>query len=115
MELSQQDNQLVRWFRQSAPYLNAHRDKTIVLTLSGEAIAHANFINIVNDIALLNILGIRIVLVFGARPQINSILANNNCESQFHKRRRVTDEQAFPLIKQVIGQLQYEITAAFSM
>ena len=115
MELSQQDNQLVRWFRQSAPYLNAHRDKTIVLTLSGEAIAHANFINIVNDIALLNILGIRIVLVFGARPQINATLANNHCESQFHKRQRVTDEQAFPFIKQVIGQLQYEITAAFSM
>ena len=113
MELSQQDNQLVRWFRQSAPYVNAHRDKTIVLTLSGEAIAHANFINIVNDIALLNILGIRIVLVFGARPQINTILAQHNCESAFHKRQRVTDEQAFPLIKQVIGRLQYEITAAF--
>lgn len=113
--MSQKDNQLVRWFRQSAPYVNAHRDKTIVLMLGGEAIAHNNFINIVNDIALLNILGIRIVLVFGARPQINSILAQHGCESQFHKRQRVTDDRAFPFIKQIVGQLQYEITAAFSM
>lgn len=108
-------NPLAQWFRQSAPYVNAHRDKTMVLMLGGEAIAHANFINIVNDIALLNILGIRIVLVFGARPQINEILAKNNCESQFHKQQRVTSDEAFPYIKQIIGQLQHDITAAFSM
>ncbi len=109
------DNQLVRWFRQSAPYVNAHRDKTIVLMLGGEAVLHANFVNIVNDIALLNSLGIRIVLVFGARPQINNILQQNNCSSQFHKQQRITDDQAFEYIKQVVGQVQYEITAALSM
>lgn len=108
-------NPLAQWFRQSAPYVNAHRDKTMVLMLGGEAIAHANFINIVNDIALLNILGVRIVLVFGARPQINEILAKNNCKSQFHKQQRVTSDEAFPYIKQIIGQLQHDITAAFSM
>ena len=108
-------NPLAQWFRQSAPYVNAHRDKTMVLMLGGEAIAHANFINIVNDIALLNILGIRIVLVFGARPQINQILAKNNCESLFHKQQRITSDEAFPYIKQIIGQLQHDITAAFSM
>lgn len=108
-------NPLANWFRQSAPYMNAHRDKTMVLMLGGEAIAHANFINIVNDIALLNILGIRIVLVFGARPQINQILNDNGCETQFHKQQRITTDDAFPFIKQAIGQLQHDITAAFSM
>ena len=113
--MNPQDNQLVQWFRQSAPYLNAHRDKTVVLMLGGEAIAHQNFIRIVNDIALLNVLGIRIVLVFGARPQINAMLTQQNCMSEFHKQQRVTTEAAFPFIQQVVGQLQHELTAAFSM
>ncbi|HUH38839.1 MAG TPA: amino-acid N-acetyltransferase, partial [Spongiibacteraceae bacterium] len=60
----------VKWFRNSAPYINAHRGRTFVLMFSGEAVAHPNFANIVHDIGLLNSLGVKLVLVHGARPQI---------------------------------------------
>ena len=63
----------VRWFRHSAPYINAHRNKTFVIMFGGEAVCHDNFQHIIHDIALLNSLGIRLVLVHGARPQINRI------------------------------------------
>lgn len=46
--------ELVEGFRHSVPYINAHRGKTFVIMLGGEAIEHENFSNIVNDIGLLH-------------------------------------------------------------
>ncbi|MCG7498358.1 amino-acid N-acetyltransferase [Vibrio sp. Of7-15] len=106
---------LVKGFRQSAPYVNAHRGKTAVIMLGGEAIADQNFANIVNDIALLNSLGMRIVIVYGARPQISHILNTHDYTTPYHKGTRVTDEYALELVKQAAGQLQLDITARLSM
>ena len=49
----------VKWFRSAAPYINAHRGKTFVLMFGGEAVQHANFANIIHDIALLRSLGVK--------------------------------------------------------
>lgn len=106
---------LVQAFRQSTPYVNVHRGATFVLMMGGESIAHPNFANIVSDIALLQTLGIRLVLVFGARPQNDEALARAGIESHYHKRVRVTDDPSFALIKQVSGGLQFDITAKLSM
>ncbi|MEI8594852.1 amino-acid N-acetyltransferase [Photobacterium sp. Hal280] len=106
---------LVKGFRQSAPYVNAHRGKTLVIMLGGEAIADNNFRNIVNDIALLNCLGLRIVLVYGARPQISHLLDVHGYSTPYHKSVRVTDERSLEIAKQAAGQLHLDITARFSM
>ncbi|WP_325891837.1 amino-acid N-acetyltransferase [Grimontia sp. NTOU-MAR1] len=106
---------LVNGFRQSAPYVNAHQNKTIVVMLGGEAIADPNFGNIVNDIALLNSLGLRLVLVYGARPQISQNLEKQGFETPYHKGVRVTDSAALEVVKQAAGQLQLDITARLSM
>ncbi len=82
---------LIQWFRQATPYINQHRDKTFVIMLSGEAVEHDNVINIVHDIALLNSLGIRIVLVHGIRPQLNAKLKRLGIKSQFVNDLRVSD------------------------
>ncbi|RKF15646.1 amino-acid N-acetyltransferase [Alginatibacterium sediminis] len=108
-------NSLVSSFRQSAPYLHAHRGQTFVISLSGEAIAGPSLRSIINDIALLHSLGLKLVLVLGARPQINQQLSSLNIESHFHKRVRVTSDQALAQIKQVAGALQLDITARLSM
>lgn len=107
--------ELVDGFRQSAPYVNAHRGKTFVVMLGGEAIIQPGFRSIINDIALLNTLGIKVVLVYGARPQINQALEHAGLEAQYHNRVRVTDDDSFRLIKQVAGALQLDITARLSM
>ncbi|MDP2561758.1 amino-acid N-acetyltransferase [Psychrobium sp. 1_MG-2023] len=108
------NTRLVSSFRQSAPYVNAHRGKTFIIMLGGECIAHPNFFNIVNDIALLKTLGIKIVLVYGARPQIESALKAQGIQSQFHQQQRITTDETFELIKQVVGRLQFEINAQLS-
>lgn len=99
-----------RWFRGSTPYISAHRDKTFVVLLSGEALEHVNLTNIVHDLALLHVLGVRLVLVHGARPQIERALP----ESFYHGHRRVTDEDAMSTITAVNGQIRTQLEALFS-
>ncbi|WP_087018713.1 amino-acid N-acetyltransferase [Thaumasiovibrio subtropicus] len=106
---------LVKGFRQSTPYVNAHRGKTVVIMLGGESIADQNFSNILNDIALLNSLGVKIVVVYGARPQINQLLELHQLATPYHKGIRVTDERSLEIVKQAAGQVQLDITARFSM
>lgn len=107
--------ELVEGFRHSVPYINAHRGKIFVIMLSGEAIENENFSSIVNDIAMLHSLDIRLVVVYGARPQINTNLQAHDCESHYHKHTRVTDAKALELVKQTAGMLQLDITARLSM
>ncbi|MHB1241725.1 MAG: amino-acid N-acetyltransferase, partial [Gammaproteobacteria bacterium] len=40
----------VQWFRDSAPYINAHRGRTFVVVFGGEAVADPRFPNLVHDI-----------------------------------------------------------------
>ena len=107
--------ELVQGFRHSVPYINTHRGKTFVIMLGGEAIEHENFSSIVNDIGLLHSLGIRLVVVYGARPQIDANLAAHHHEPVYHKNTRVTDAKTLELVKQAAGLLQLDITARLSM
>ncbi|HBE3716141.1 TPA: amino-acid N-acetyltransferase [Escherichia coli] len=113
--VKERKTELVEGFRHSVPYINTHRGKTFVIMLSGEAIEHENFSSIVNDIGLLHSLGIRLVVVYGARPQIDANLAAHHHEPLYHKNIRVTDAQTLELVKQAAGTLQLDITARLSM
>lgn len=104
----------VKWFRHSTPYINRHSDKTFVLMLPGEAITHANFHNIVHDIALLCSLDVRLVLVHGARPQIDERLQVADTYSNFHKNLRITDSDSLSLVIQAIGEARTIVEAALS-
>lgn len=107
--------ELVEGFRHSASYVNAHRGKTFVVMLGGEALAQNKIRSIINDIALLHSLGIKIVLVHGARPQIDEALERNQLTPEYYNGVRITDEESLKVIKQVVGGLQLDITARLSM
>ncbi|HBE6705270.1 TPA: amino-acid N-acetyltransferase [Escherichia coli] len=113
--VKERKTELVEGFRHSIPYINTHRGKTFVIMLGGEAIEHENFSSIVNDIGLLHSLGIRLVVVYGARPQIDANLAAHHHEPLYHKNIRVTDAKTLELVKQAAGTLQLDITARLSM
>src|SRR3989338_9012268 len=103
--------QYVNWFRHSTPYINAYRGKVFVILLPGEALAHDNFWNIANDLTLLNSLGVKLVLVHGARPQIEQALSEAGIQTellekvthQMHNTIRVTDADTLEAIKRVVG------------
>ena len=113
--MNDQTKPYVEWFRNSAPYINAHRNKTVVLMVGGEAVAHERFQSIVHDIALLSSLGVKLVIVHGARTQIDRALAKKGITSRVHRDLRVTDEQSLACVKQAVGALRAEIEAALSM
>ncbi len=108
-------DQYVRWFRNSAPYINAHRNKTFVLMFGGEAVNHDNFRNIIHDIALLHSLGIRLVLVHGARPQIDENLVEYGLTTPFHKGMRVTTRESLRCVLDAVGSIRLEVEALLSM
>lgn len=104
----------VTWFRNSSPYINAHRGKTFVVMIPGEAIAADNFTHTVHDLALLNSLGIRLVLVHGARLQISQQLELANVTSEFDGATRITDAATMDVIARTVGQLRFQLEGAFS-
>ena len=107
--------QYVHWFRHSAPYINAHRNKTFVIMFDGEAVQHENFQHIIHDIALLHSLGIRLILVHGARPQISQSLKANHLETPFHNNKRITTRESLSSIMNAVGSIRLQIEALLSM
>jgi amino-acid N-acetyltransferase len=105
----------VNWFRHSSPYINAHRGKTFVVMIGGEAIADPNFVNIIHDIALMNSLGIRLVLVHGARPQIEERLAERGLETRLHHDMRITDSDSLQCVIESIGSIRTLFESKLSM
>ena len=105
----------VDWFRSAAPYIHAHRGRTFVILFGGEAVEHAGFAHLIHDIALLNSLGVRLVLVHGARPQIDRQLETLGMSSEFAAGARITSSEALPGVEQAVGQTRMRIEAQLSM
>jgi amino-acid N-acetyltransferase len=115
LQSSEQNHSHVDWFRQSAPYIHAHRGSTFVILFGGEAVEHDGFANLIHDIALLSSLGVRIVLVHGARPQIERQLTTLNIKSEFADNMRITLNENMPAVEQAVGQVRMTIEAQLSM
>ncbi|WP_448249383.1 amino-acid N-acetyltransferase [Thalassotalea agariperforans] len=113
MDLNNQNT--VKWFRNAAPYINAHRGKTFVLMFGGEAVLHPNFSNIIHDIALLRSLGVKLVLVHGARPQIEERMKYRGVEQVFENNIRITDGETLAAVKDATGSLRIHIEALLTM
>ena len=106
--------QYVDWFRGSSPYIHSHRGRTFVIYISGETITHAGFPHLIHDIALLNSLGVKLVLVHGARPQIKQHLETLKIKSDFHNGWRITPAGTLPGIEQAVGQVRVNIETHLS-
>lgn len=108
-------NDYARWFRDWTPYISMHRNRTFVVLLEGEALDHPNLTNIVHDLALVHVLGARLVLVHGARPQLDAILpGHGEAGVVFHNGRRITRADDMPAILGVFGQQRARLEALFS-
>ena len=113
--MSPEPNNFVQWFRAAAPYIHSHRGRTFVLHFGGELIESENFSHLIHDIALLNSLGIRVVIVFGARPQIENLLQEQKIKPRLVQGLRLTDEATLRQVKQAVGALRIQIEALLSM
>ena len=105
----------VNWFRNSSPYINAHRGRTFVVLLGGEVLDTPRLPTLVHDLALLNALGVKLVLVHGARPQISQRLEAAGLESRFEHHTRITDSNALEAVMAAVGALRLKLEGLFSM
>lgn len=106
----------VDWMRHAAPYMNRHRQKTFVIALSGKAISsEERLAATVSDITMLTSLGIKVVIVFGVRPQLTSALNNSDISSTYTLNNiRVTTSAMMQRLWQVAGETSIKLQAAFS-
>jgi len=107
--------EFVEWFRSSAPYIHAHRGKTFVIVFGGEVIDSPGLRALVQDVALLYGLGVKLVLVVGARPQIEDRLAKAGRKSVIINDIRVTDETAMRFVKEAAATNRVELESLLSM
>jgi amino-acid N-acetyltransferase len=108
------DTRLVAWVRQAAPYIHAFRGRTFVIAFGGEVLETGAAQALIHDIALLDSMGIRLVLVHGARPQIDAEMHARGLVPKFHKGLRVTDAAALECVKRAMGVTRIEIEALLS-
>ncbi|MDD2721212.1 MAG: amino-acid N-acetyltransferase [Gallionella sp.] len=115
MSITTKPADFVTWFRSVAPYINAFRGKTFVIAFGGEVVADGKFVELTHDFNLLAALGIRLVLVHGARPQIEQHLAKNSLDGSYHQGIRMTDAETMQCVKEATGRVRLEIEALLSM
>ncbi|MCK5724634.1 MAG: amino-acid N-acetyltransferase, partial [Gammaproteobacteria bacterium] len=114
-EKDRKNIEFVRSFRNSSGYINAFRGRTFVVAFGGEMLTDEQFVPLVHDIALLNSLGIKLVLVHGARPQIESRLKERKFSSEYTNDLRVTDDNALVCVKEASSSVRADIEALLSI
>lgn len=102
------------WFRAAIPYVAAHRDRSMVIAIAGEAAQAAEFPALLRDIAQLRALGARVVLVHGARPQIEARLHEHGLTPCYAEGLRVTDAAALEAVCDAVGRLRLHIEGLLS-
>jgi len=108
------ESKLVAWVRQAAPYIHAFRGHTFVIGFSGDVMLDGTAQALIHDIALLDSMGIKLVLVHGARQQIDVEMHARGLEPKFHRGLRVTDADALECVKRAMGVTRIEIEAMLS-
>lgn len=108
------DHDFVTALRGSAPYVHAHNGSVFVIAFGGEAAERPDFEQMIYDIALLHSLGVKLVLVHGARPQVDSELSVRDITSDYVDNLRVTDGPTLECVMAAVGRLSMKIEAKLS-
>lgn len=105
----------VDWFRNSSPYINAHRGKTFVILIEGEAMASSRWDQLLQDLALLHTLGVRLVLVYGIRPQVNQALEAAGVTPYRVEGRWVADRRIMEHVERIAARQRLDLEAQLSL
>jgi len=104
----------VAWMREASPYIRAHRGEICVVFIGGGALQDASLDGLVQDLILLRGLGIKLILVHGARPQIDEQCAAAGIERPLLGDLRVTDAATLACVKNGVSAVRLELEARLS-
>ncbi|MGH8595324.1 MAG: amino-acid N-acetyltransferase [Gammaproteobacteria bacterium] len=104
----------VRWLREASPYMRAHRGHTFVVSLDGGLPSDPSFPDLIRDLSLLCGIGVKLVIVYGTRPQVTERLRAAGIETPWVGHLRVTDSAALTQVKEATAAVRYELEAQFA-
>ena len=101
---------------EALPFMRRYSGKTILIKFGGHAMGKADYVNaFAADIALLDQVGARPVVVHGGGPQIGEMLKKLQIESSFIAGLRVTDEATVSVVEMVLaGGINKALVAAIA-
>ena len=101
---------------EALPYIQKYNGKTIVVKYGGNAMISEELRHaVISDIILLNLVGIRVVVVHGGGPEISEMLKKIGKQSQFVDGLRYTDEETMDVVQQVLcGRVNKNLVATMN-
>ena len=99
------------------PYIQKYDNKAVVIKYGGSAMGDdALKTDVMRDIVLLSIIGVRVVLVHGGGPEINQMLAKVGLQSKFINGLRYTDQDTMEIVQMVLsGKVNKELVAQIGL
>ena len=99
------------------PYIQKYNNKIVVIKYGGNAMTNEELKNdVMSDIVLLNLVGIKTVLVHGGGPEINEMLKRVGIESKFINGLRYTDQATVDIVKMVLaGKVNKELVSLLAL
>ena len=89
---------------EALPFIQKFHGKTIVIKYGGNAMINEDLKQaVIRDIVLLNLVGVKVVLVHGGGPQIGDALRRVGKQSEFIQGMRVTDAETMEVVEWVLG------------
>ena len=88
---------------EALPYIQTYYGKTVIIKYGGNAMISEELRRaVISDIILLNLVGVRVVMVHGGGPEIGHMLKLIGKESKFVDGLRYTDEETMDIVQQVL-------------
>ena len=88
---------------EALPYIQKYYGKTVVIKYGGNAMISEDLRRaVISDIILLNLVGVRVVVVHGGGPEIGAMLKKIGKQSRFVDGLRYTDEETMDIVQQVL-------------
>lgn len=100
--------------REALPYIQRFKSQTFVVKLSGKATEDRdNLISLMEEVALLHQVGIRVLIVHGGGKQLNDLAERMGVAQKIINGRRVTDDATLDMAKMIFaGKINTDILAA---
>ena len=90
---------------EALPYIQEYSGKVVVIKYGGNAMINDELkVSVMRDIVLLNLVGVKVVLVHGGGPEINAMLEKVGKKSKFVDGLRYTDAETMEIVQMVLSQ-----------
>lgn len=115
--MENQTKSLIEALMEARPYIQEFHGKTLVIKIGGRVLQNEKALSsLISDIVLLNLLGMKIVLVHGGGPEISEEMKKMGIKPKFVEGLRVTDEQTMEILyEQLAGKLNKQIVRMINL